>query len=81
MRPQDILNLLHRQPFEPFRLCLSDGAVFEVRHPELAMVGRSTVLIGIPEPDSAEPVFDRFVNCALIHITRTEPINGSAIKR
>lgn len=78
MRPEDILTLLRRQPFEPFRLYLSDGASFEVRHPELAMVGRSTVLVGIPAPDSAEPVFDRFVNCALMHITRTEPINGSA---
>ena len=78
MRPQDILDLLRRQPFEPFRLHLSDGAVFEVRHPELAMVGRSTVLIGIPAPESAEAVFDRYVNCALIHITHTEPINGPA---
>jgi len=78
MRPQDILDLLHRQPFEPFRLYLSDGAAFDVRHPELAMVGRSTVLVGIPTPDSAEPVFDRFVNCALVHITRTEPIDGSS---
>lgn len=76
MRPQDILDLLQRRPFEPFRLCLSDGASFEVRHPELAMVGRSTMLIGIAAPDSPEPVFDRFVNCALMHITRTEPING-----
>ena len=37
MRPQDILDLLGRRPFEPFRLYLSDGAVFEIRHPELAM--------------------------------------------
>ncbi len=77
MRPEDILNLLHTKPFEPFRLYLSDGAAFEVRHPELAMVGRSTVLIGIPPEGSAEPLFDRFVNCSLVHITRTEPINGA----
>ena len=81
MRPQGILDLLRRQPFEPFRLFLSDGAVFEVRHPELAMVGRSTVLVGIPAAQSTEPVFDRFVNCALMHITRTEPIDGAATAR
>ncbi len=78
MRPQDILDLLHRKPFEPFRLYLSDGSAFDVRHPELAMVGRSTVVVGIPARDTPEPVFDRLVNCALIHITRTEPINGAA---
>lgn len=81
MRPQDILDLLRQTPFEPFRLFLSDGAVFEVRHPELAMVGRSTVLIGLAAPGSSEPVFDRFVNCSLMHITRTEPINGSVKPR
>ena len=81
MRPQDILDLLHRKPFEPFRLYLSDGAVFEVRHPELAMVGRSTVLVGIHAPGTPDPVFDRFVNCSLMHITRTEPIDGSATTR
>lgn len=77
MRPQGIVDLLHRTPFEPFRLYLSDGAVFAVRHPKLAMVGRSTVLVGIAAPDSPEPVFDRFVNCSLMHITRTEPIDGA----
>lgn len=78
MRPQDILNLLQRRPFEPFRICMSDGEVFDVRHPDLAMVGRSTVLVGIPMDATGEPVFDRFVNCALIHITRTEPIDQAA---
>ncbi len=81
MRPQDILELLRREPFEPFRLHLSDGAVFEIRHPELAMVGRSTVLVGIPAPQSTEPVFDRVVNCALVHITRTKAIDGSPTAR
>ncbi len=81
MRPEDILDLLHRRPFEPFRLYLSDGAMFDMRHPELAMVGRSTVLVGIPAPDTGEPVFERFVNCALMHITRTEAIDGSTTTR
>lgn len=77
MRPKDILDLIQQRPFEPFRLYLSDDAVFEVRHPELAMVGRSTVTIGIPSKDSDEPVYDHLVRCAHVHITRTEPINGT----
>jgi len=81
MRPKDILELLRRRPFEPFRLYLSDGATFDVRHPELAMVGRSTVLVGIPAADSPEPLFERFVNHALLHITRAEPIDGSSAGR
>jgi hypothetical protein len=45
------------------------------------MVGRSTVLVGNRSADTAEPVFDHFVNCALVHIMRTEPINGASKPR
>ncbi len=41
------------------------------------MVGQSTVAIGIPSKNSQEPVYDHLVKCALINITRTEPINGT----
>jgi len=52
VRPKDILDLIQQRPFEPFRLYLSDGAVFEVRHRELAMIGQSTVTIGTPSKNS-----------------------------
>ena len=78
MRPDDIRRLLHTRPFQPFRIHLSDGKAFEVRHPELAMVGRSIVAIGVLSSDEDELVFDHLVQCALIHITRTEPIDSIA---
>lgn len=80
MRPDDILSLLRMQPFEPFRLYLSDGTSYDVQHPELAMVGRSTVLVGVQSQSTDQPLFDRYVNCALVHITRTEPLNGSSVR-
>ena len=76
MRPDDIRRLLRTQPFQPFRIHLSDGKAFDVRHPELAMVGRSIVAIGVPSSGEDELVFDHLVHCALIHITRTELIDG-----
>ena len=76
MRPQDILKYLRRQPFQPFRLCLSDGRSFEVRHPEMAMVGRSAVIIGIPASNEEELIYDHSIDCALMHITTLEPIEG-----
>ena len=45
MRSKDLLEHLRRRPFRRFRLVLTDGRAFEVRHPELAMVGSSTVSI------------------------------------
>ena len=35
--------------FEPFRVRLSNGDIFEVRHPENAMLVRSGILVGVPD--------------------------------
>ena len=77
MRAPDVLEHLHAQPFEPFKLCLSDGTTFEIRHPDLCMVARSSVYVGIPDPDLRGAAL-RVVHCALGHITRIEPIDGEA---
>ena len=73
MRPDDLVGLLRKRPFEPFRLHLSDGTVYDIRHPELAMVGRSTVLIFTPA--AGHPgVFERYDTASLLHVVRLEPI-------
>jgi hypothetical protein len=76
MRPEDILELLRARPFEPFRVYLSDGAVYEVRHPDMAIVQRSKVTVAVPGPDGPDGPAERTVNCALMHITRTELVDG-----
>ena len=77
MRPEDILKLLRARPFQAFRVRLSDGQQFEVRHPELAMVSRSQMIIGIPDTRGPEGIIDRTVNCDLLHVTTTEVIDGT----
>ena len=76
MRTEDLREFLRRQPFQPFRLTLTDGRTYEVRHPELAMVGRSTVAIGVPAAGESEPIYDRLVTVSLLHVMQAEPING-----
>lgn len=75
MRPEDVREHLDRRPFEPFRICMSDGEAFDVRHPDLCIVARSTIYVGIPDPRQ-RLVAVRVAHCALIHITRIEPLNG-----
>ena len=77
MRPEDILEILRTTPFEPFRVYLTDGAVYEIRHPDMAIVQRSKVTVAIPGPTGSDGPAERIVNCALIHITRTELLNGA----
>jgi len=78
MRPEDIRAFLTKKPFQSFRITLTDGRTYEVRHPELAMVGRSTVVVGLPAADDPEPVFDRFTWVSLLHIMQVEPIEYAA---
>jgi hypothetical protein len=74
MGSEDIQELVRRQPFRPFRITLTDGRTYDVRHPELAMVGRSTVAIGLPA-NGDETIYDRLVTVELLHIMQTEHVD------
>lgn len=75
MRPEDVREHLDRRPFEPFRIFMSDGETFDVRHPDLCMVARTTIYVGVPDPKK-RLIAVRVAHCALIHITRIEPFNA-----
>jgi len=76
MSPQDLWDQLRKQPFEPFRIWLSDGTLYEIQHPELVMVGRTSAIVGVSEERRGPPVYDRVTTVALSHIVRMEPIAG-----
>jgi hypothetical protein len=78
MRMEDVRELVRRQRFRPFRITLTDGRTYDVHHPELAMVGRGTVAIGLPRPGDPEPVDGRLVTVSLIHILQIDPIEEPA---
>ena len=37
MAPEELRDVLRHQPFEPFRLVMTDGEAYEIRHPDLAL--------------------------------------------
>ena len=74
MTPESIQEHLRRQPFRPFRVFLSDGSEYAVRHPEMVVVMRREVVIALPQRGRQLP--ERAVYCDPLHITRIEPING-----
>ncbi len=78
MSPENLLERVLQQPFEPFRVCLSDGASYEVRQPEMMLVTHRQVIIALPRP--GEQIARRVVYCDPLHITRIEPINGRGAK-
>jgi hypothetical protein len=74
MRPDDVLKMLRARPFQPFRISLSDGQHYEMRHPDNAIVSRSTVLVGIPGPRGPDGAVERVVTCALTQIARMKKV-------
>jgi hypothetical protein len=77
MRPEDLRDRLRRRPFQHFRLILTDGRAFEVRHPELAMVGQSTVAIGLARPGRDEASSERLITVPLVDVLRIEPAGST----
>jgi hypothetical protein len=52
MSPGELRDSL-RPSFEPFRIVLTDGAAYEIRHPDLLWVGKRTAYACGQEPSSA----------------------------
>ena len=76
MRPEDILDLVRRKPFVPFRIHVTDGSVYEIRHPEMAWIRPSTVHIGIEAKENhARGPYDHDVEfVSLNQVVRLEPL-------
>lgn len=65
-------KILKRQPFQPFRLVMSSGKSYDVRHPEMAWLLKNDVLVGIDVEDEGLPA--EFDICPLFHVATIEPI-------
>ncbi len=76
MRQQEVRDALRREPFQAFRVHLSNGQVYDVRHPELAALTRHSLFVVLPPTEDAEP--DRMIQCDLVHVVAMEPIDGQA---
>jgi hypothetical protein len=75
MTVQTFRELLDQRPFKPFRLVMSSGQSYEVRHPEMALLTRSDMLVGTNVEDGVPA---EFKICALLHVATVEPIDQGA---
>ena len=78
MAPEELAHALRRRPFVPFRLTLTEGSTYEVRHPELCMVGRRSAVIGLNLKHDPDLFFDRSVTVDMLHIVKLEPLEPAA---
>ena len=54
---------------------MSNGEKYEVRHPEMAMLTRTDLLVGIGETEEGVPT--EFRICSLLHVATIEPVDAN----
>ncbi len=65
-----MLEVLRRQPFEPFEIRLTNGERHQVRHPEMALLQQSRIIVSLPNSD-------RMVIIPLLHIASVETLQSA----
>ena len=62
------------EPFRPFRLKMASGQTFDIRHPEMILVGKSSVKVYTrSKPDSAA---EHWHDVSLMLMESIEPIDS-----
>jgi len=71
MRPDDLLELVRRQPFAPFRIHITAGGTYDVRHPDQIIVLRSRAVL---PAGGANGIPEHVDHVELVHIVRIEEL-------
>jgi hypothetical protein len=69
MRPEQITELLDREPFLPLRFFLASGEQFEIDRPHAVAVGRAQLFIVLPD--------DRWKFVPLRHVVSIETLQAA----
>lgn len=73
MSPDELNSWIRRRPYIPLRVHVTDGVHYDIPIPDMAMVGRMVLFIGL-RCDVQSPLFDEPVMVSMRHVTRVEPI-------
>lgn len=77
MRAEDILTWNRAVPFVPYRIRMNSGRTFDVRHPEMIRVTRTTAFLFTFTGEPTDPS-ERVEMIGLLLIESVEPIPASA---
>ena len=72
LAPRVVLDFVTAEPSRPFRMHVASGRTFDVGHPEMVRVGRSSMSVHMkPEGDSAPA--ERWQEVSLMLLESIEP--------
>jgi len=74
MTAENLLAFTRRRPFLPYRIHVTGGQAYDVRHPDQVIVLRSRIVIGVGGEDG---VPDHIEHIALLHVVRIEELESA----
>jgi hypothetical protein len=74
MKPESLRDELHRQPFVPLRIHLTDGKTYDIRHPEMAIVTSREVYVGREETSPGSGIARGLDLVSLLRVVRVEQV-------
>ena len=72
MRLDDIRNLTRTVPFRAFRVFLTSGETYDVRHPDMILATLGAAHIAVPAASGSPDATERVASVSLVHIQKIE---------
>jgi hypothetical protein len=69
MKPDEMRDLLQREPFEPFRIRLGSGDSYPISDPNSIALGKNRMFIAFSDSD-------RWAACPYLHVAAVESIGN-----
>lgn len=75
--PRTMIDLVTAEPFQPFRIHMASGTSFDVGHPEMIRVGRSSVTVHM-RPDANADAPSQWREVSLMLLEYVEPLDSQS---
>jgi hypothetical protein len=73
----DLTKRVRQRPFVPLRIVTSAGEQYDVRHPDLIMVGRRDIAVGTASTENPEH-YDQLTRIAIMHVSALQDLPASS---
>lgn len=74
--PDDVQARLRDRPFLPVRIVTTTGETYDIRHPDLVLVGRRFLIVGMPSIENVSQA-EQVTRVPLVHITELRDLPSS----
>ncbi len=78
--PKEVMSIVFAEPFQPFRINMASGKTYEIRHPEVIQMGKSSLTLFTPLLEGEQESNELWKRISLMLIESIEPLDVPAGK-